>query len=63
MSAGILAAQVHKRVNPFGGRPDAVAAGRQLFNRSCTNCHGADGAEGERGPALAATGSSFRTYI
>ena len=49
-----------KPVNPFGTKPDAIAAGRQLYNRSCTGCHGPDGAEGDRGPALAANGRYFR---
>lgn len=31
-----------------------VQQGRDLYNRSCTMCHGADGTVGDRGPALAA---------
>ena len=31
----------------------AVAEGRRIYNRSCTLCHGLDGAIGDRGPALA----------
>jgi putative heme-binding domain-containing protein len=34
--------------------PD-IAAGRELYNRSCTMCHGLAGAAGDRAPALAAT--------
>lgn len=34
--------------------PAVVAQGRELYNRSCTQCHGADGTVGDRGPALAA---------
>jgi len=38
--------------NPLRGDPDAVAAGRNLFEQHCTECHG-DGAEGGRkGPSL-----------
>jgi putative heme-binding domain-containing protein len=31
-----------------------AAAGRELYNRSCTMCHGLDGAAGDRAPALGA---------
>jgi putative heme-binding domain-containing protein len=31
-----------------------VAQGREIYNRSCTQCHGQDGTAGDRGPALAA---------
>src|SRR5687767_2584086 len=31
-----------------------VAQGREIYNRSCTICHGIDGNEGDRAPALAA---------
>ena len=27
--------------NPLSGDPDAIKAGRQLFNTWCTQCHGA----------------------
>ena len=30
-----------------------VAQGREVYNRSCTMCHGIDGSEGDRAPALA----------
>ncbi|HUQ95886.1 MAG TPA: carbohydrate-binding family 9-like protein [Bryobacteraceae bacterium] len=46
--------------NAFGPRreppPDAAAAaaGKEIYNRSCTMCHGINGAEGDRAPALAA---------
>jgi mono/diheme cytochrome c family protein len=33
---------------------DDAAAGRDLYNRSCTMCHGLDGAAGDRAPALGA---------
>ncbi|MCC6589021.1 MAG: c-type cytochrome [Bryobacterales bacterium] len=44
----------------FGGpmrrnfNPTEVAEGRVLYNRSCTMCHGVDGAVGDRAPALGA---------
>jgi cytochrome c oxidase cbb3-type subunit 3 len=45
--------------NPFRGNEDAIAEGRDTFNRSCTSCHGYDGASGDRAPALAATGRRY----
>ena len=41
-------------VNPFVGNPQAVDEGRDIYNRTCTTCHGPDGAGGEMGPALGA---------
>lgn len=40
--------------NPLGRTAEVVAAGRVLYNRSCTMCHGLDGAAGDRAPALGA---------
>ena len=39
--------------NPLGSGPDVIAAGRGIYNQSCTVCHGVDGGVGDRGPALA----------
>jgi len=39
---------------PQSGQAD-IAEGRRIYNRSCTVCHGLDGAVGDRGPALAGT--------
>ena len=39
--------------NPPGAGPEAIDAGRKLYQSSCTGCHGPDGAAGERAPALA----------
>jgi putative heme-binding domain-containing protein len=47
-------------VNPLGHGPDVVAAGHLLFNRTCTGCHGVDGGEGERAPALVGDRRFFR---
>jgi putative heme-binding domain-containing protein len=33
---------------------EAASQGRDIYNRSCTMCHGQDGTAGDRGPALAA---------
>lgn len=38
--------------NPFAGNPDAIKAGRDIFNQSCALCHGNGGEGGSRGPAL-----------
>ena len=32
------------RVNPYAGKPDAVAAGAILFHSNCAQCHGEDAA-------------------
>ena len=46
--------------NPLGNGPEVVAAGHVLFNRTCTGCHGVDGGEGERAPALVGERRFFR---
>ena len=46
--------------NPLGRGPEVVAAGRAAFNRTCTACHGVDGGEGERAPALVGDRRFFR---
>lgn len=38
-----------------------VEQGRELYNRSCTMCHGQNGTAGDRGPALAARRRYLRT--
>jgi mono/diheme cytochrome c family protein len=41
-----------RRVNPYAGNPEAIAAGKLLFQENCAKCHGSD-AEGRRGrPSL-----------
>jgi len=47
--------------NPLGRGQDVVEAGRQLYNSSCTVCHGLEGTVGDRGPALAAARRYLRT--
>jgi alcohol dehydrogenase (cytochrome c) len=37
--------------NPFSSDPNAVAAGKLLYEQTCQGCHGGD-ARGDRGPAL-----------
>ena len=60
LAAVISRAEVAKPKNPLGNGLDVVAAGRKLYNNTCTMCHGADGAEGDRAPALAASRRYFR---
>src|SRR5438270_13545939 len=43
-----------RSTNPLGRSPEIAAAGRQLYNASCTVCHGLEGTAGDRAPALAA---------
>jgi mono/diheme cytochrome c family protein len=38
--------------NQFEGDPDAVAAGRNLFEQHCAECHGAGAEGGKKGPNL-----------
>jgi len=45
--------------NPFAGNEQAVAEGRDIYNRACTACHGQDGTTGDRAPALAAPGRRY----
>jgi mono/diheme cytochrome c family protein len=40
------------RANPFEGKPEAVRAGRKLFDRYCAECHGADLGGRGKAPAL-----------
>ena len=40
------------RVNPLETDPDAVKAGRRLYDRHCANCHGTAGENGSKGPSL-----------
>ena len=40
--------------NPVAGNAQAIEQGRDIYNRTCTTCHGPDGAGGEMGPALGA---------
>jgi putative heme-binding domain-containing protein len=45
--------------NPFAGNEQAIEEGRDLYNRTCTACHGFDGTAGDRGPALGAPGRRY----
>jgi mono/diheme cytochrome c family protein len=45
-------AKVRARTNPLQNDPDAVGAGQILFKDHCTECHGAAGGGGKKGPSL-----------
>jgi putative heme-binding domain-containing protein len=51
---GVSVAAQQGTANPFLGNPQAIDEGREIYNRTCTTCHGADGAGSEMGPALGA---------
>lgn len=60
MLSALLPAQPHaargaRAANPLGLTEPVIAEGRQLYNRSCTMCHGIDGELGDRAPALKGT--------
>ena len=40
------------RKNPYAGQPQALQAGRKLFQRYCASCHGDDGHGIEKAPDL-----------
>ena len=42
------------RSNPLASDPDAVAAGRKLFEGHCAECHGNAGEGGKKAPSLRA---------
>jgi mono/diheme cytochrome c family protein len=46
--------KVRDRRNPLEKDPDAVAAGRNLFEQHCAECHGPDAEGGKKGPNLRA---------
>jgi glucose/arabinose dehydrogenase len=55
--------------NPYAGRPRAVAAGKEIYGRTCITCHGATG-EGTgnvppiaKGPAQQATDGEVFWYV
>jgi putative heme-binding domain-containing protein len=58
-SAVIAQSQREQSTNPLGGNERAIAEGRELYSRTCTVCHGLNGAAGERAPAL----GGGRSYV
>src|ERR1700733_13039612 len=59
-AASVASGQAPPVKNPLSKGPEVVAAGHALYNRTCTACHGIDGAEGERAPALVGDRRFFR---
>src|SRR5512132_2500922 len=66
IAAGLLLASAMKGqpqpeqvTNPVGRSEQAIAEGHELYNRSCTVCHGLNGAAGDRAPAL----GGGRSYV
>lgn len=55
-----LHAQVPLLKNPLGTSPEVAAAGRSLYNSTCTDCHGVDGGPGARAPELGGNRRYFR---
>lgn len=41
--------------NPYEGKNDALAAGRNLFEQHCAECHGVDALGGKKAPSLRVT--------
>jgi mono/diheme cytochrome c family protein len=41
-----------KRVNPFAGQTDAIAAGGRIFDDHCAKCHGEDALGKRKHPSL-----------
>ena len=58
-SAAVAQPQPEQSTNPVGQSEQVVAEGRELYNRTCTVCHGANGTAGDRAPALGAG----RSYV
>ena len=63
LSRGRSGRRVNRQANtnPLGRSREVIEAGRQLYNSSCTVCHGLEGTVGDRGPALAAARRYLRT--
>ncbi len=69
LAVSILDAQAPRRArersmggrNPLGHSEAVVAQGREIYNRTCTVCHGLEGTVGDRGPALAGVRRYLRT--
>ncbi len=51
---GKAPAKDQKKPNPLAQDPDAVAAGKVLFEEHCQECHGSGGEGGKKAPTLRA---------
>src|SRR5438874_2921501 len=54
-----LAQEKPAAVNPLAHNEQAITQGHEIYNRTCTVCHGLDGAPGGRAPGLGAG----RSYV
>jgi cytochrome c oxidase cbb3-type subunit 3 len=62
MVIGALAQQTPNppaRTNPLSADSQIIQEGHEIYNRTCTQCHGVNGTVGVRGPALA----GGRSYV
>jgi cytochrome c oxidase cbb3-type subunit III len=58
-SAAITVLSAQRPAAP-GNALEAIAEGRTIYNKTCTGCHGPDGGQGDRAPALDASRRYFR---
>jgi mono/diheme cytochrome c family protein len=42
----------HQKVNPYEGQPDAISAGRNIFEEHCAKCHGQNAEGVKKRPSL-----------
>ncbi|MFB3920801.1 MAG: cytochrome c [Terriglobia bacterium] len=45
-------AKAQSLVNPYAGKPEAIQAGKKLYQRHCASCHGDDARGREDAPSL-----------
>ena len=45
-------AKDHEKINPLAADPDAIAAGRNIFEEHCAKCHGANAEGTKKRPSL-----------
>src|SRR5262245_4731175 len=58
-STAMAQPQPEQVTNPVGQSEQAIAEGRELYNRTCTVCHGMNGTAGDRAPGL----GGGRSYV
>ena len=42
----------HQKTNPYQAQPDAIAAGRNIFEEHCAKCHGQNAEGSKKRPSL-----------
>jgi len=42
----------HQKTNPYQGKPEAIAAGRNIFEEHCAKCHGQNAEGVKKRPSL-----------